>query len=82
MLVRDKENHVYAEVKNLRITYIPAKDRTTSKNWSGLDVIRVQSYRNAISKSLHKGAEIPIESPAAFGQFIAAVCQVYVEGKP
>ena len=82
MLEKDNNNHVYAEVKNLRITYIPAKDRSASNNWAGLDVIRVQSYRNTINKSLHQGGEFPIESPDVFGQLIAAVCQVYVEGKP
>ncbi len=78
---KDSKDHIYAEIENVRVTYIPAKDRDGSKDWAGSDVIRVQAKRDSTSNSLYMGAEFPVPSPEAFGQFIAAVCQVYAEGR-
>jgi len=80
-LQEDGKGHIYAEVNNIRITYIPASDRAEATNWSGSDVIRVQAYKGATDKSLHMGAELPIPSSQVFGQFVAALCQVYTDGK-
>lgn len=80
---KDSAGHTYAEVRNIRVTYVPKKDRAAAKNWAGQDVLRVQSYREDTSggsKSLHMGAEIPVESAEVFGEFVAAICQVYAEG--
>jgi hypothetical protein len=69
------------DVDNIRVTYIPAKDRDGSKDWAGSDVIRVQSYKGAAGSSLHMGAEFPVSTPEVFSQFVAGICQVYAEGR-
>ena len=77
----DKKNHIYTEVGNIRITYVPANDRDVNADWSGYDVIRLQAYRNENNKLLHKGAELPIESPEKFIEFISALLQTYNSGR-
>jgi hypothetical protein len=79
---KDSKGHIYADVENIRVTYIPASDRDASKDWAGSDVIRVQAYKApAPDRSLHMGAEIPISSPEVFGEFVGAICQIYTEGR-
>lgn len=78
---KDVRDHLYLEVENIRVTYIPAKDRDPDADWSGTDVIRVQSYKSPENKALHMGAELPVASPEVFGRFVAAICQVYIEGR-
>lgn len=78
---KDSAGHLYAEIANIRVTYIPARDRDEDKDWSGSDVIRVQAYRGSEDNSLHRGAEFPVSSPEAFGQCVGAICQVYAEGR-
>ncbi len=80
-LPKDGSNHMYAEVENIRITYIPASDRATDKDWSNSDVIRIQSYKSANDKSLNMGAELPIRSTKVFFKFITAIRRVYFEGR-
>jgi hypothetical protein len=77
----DSKGHVYIDVENIRITYIPAADRTEAANWSGSDVIRVQSYKGESDRSLHMGAEFPVPSSEVFGQVVAGICQVYADGR-
>lgn len=81
MLDQDENGHVYMRVENIRITYIPGPDRRPDANWAGSDVIRVQAHKNAVDNSLHMGAELPVPNPEIFAQFVAAICQVYVEGR-
>ena len=78
---RDNKGHIYGRVGNIRVTYIPAADREPEKDWPGSDVIRVQAYKDSTSDSLHRGAEFPVPTPADFADFVAAVCQVYAEGR-
>lgn len=78
---KDSKGHVYVDVDNIRITYIPARDRDGSKEWAGSDVIRVQSYKGPTDRSLHMGAELPVATPEVLGQFVAGICQVYAEGR-
>ena len=80
-LQRDSKDHLYAEVENIRITYIRASDREPNKDWAGFDVIRVQAYKGPNDKSLFMGSEFPVSSPEVFGNFIAAMCSVYIQGK-
>ncbi len=44
----DGRGHVYTNVGNIRITYVPAADRSDSKNWLGSDVLRIQAYRDDV----------------------------------
>lgn len=78
---RDQANHIYEEVANIRITYVPATDRTSAKNWAGCDVLRIQSHKNETDQSLHMGAELPIQSPDVFVDMISKLCAVYHEGR-
>jgi hypothetical protein len=77
---RDDKGHAYAEVGNIRITYIPLSGRNPEADWAGADVIRIQSYKSSNNKSLHMGAEVPIFSNKSFGEFIAALCSAYIRG--
>jgi hypothetical protein len=76
MLEKDKADHSYIEIENIRLTYIPVADRSQNKDWAGSDVMRIQAYKGD-GKSLHMGAEIPISSPEVMIDLIAALCQLY-----
>ena len=78
----DGSNHLYYEVQNIRVTYVPASDRRPEADWAGADVLRIQAYRGDQDASLHRGAEIPIRSAQEFGEFVAALCRTYIEGTP
>lgn len=80
-LKEDGPGHLFAEVENIRITYVPAKDRQPAADWAGSDVLRVQAYRGDGGSSLHKGAELPIASSDVFIELIAALCAVYDQGR-
>ena len=77
----DNRNHYYLEVGNIRVTYVPSEDRDANSDWSGFNVIRIQAYRNDENKSLHLGAELPIESSETFIELISALCSVYNNGR-
>ncbi len=77
----DGPEHVCARVGNIRVTYVPATDRTEMQNWAGSDVLRVQAYRDSESDALHKGAEFPVNTPEAFVDLISGLCSVYNEGR-
>ena len=77
---KDGSNHLYIDIDNVRITYVPSKDRDKSADWAGSDVIRIQAYKGA-GQSLHMGAELPVKSPRVFVKLIAGLCAVYDEGK-
>jgi len=78
---QDGAGHEFLEVDNVRITYVPARDRSPGANWSGSDVLRIQAYRSDSDKSLHMGAELPVRSPDAFIGLIAAICGIYATGR-
>lgn len=78
---RDGAGHLFVDIDNIRITYVPAADRDPDANWAGSDVLRIQSYRGADSSALHRGGEFPVASPEAFSQLIAGLCRVYIEGR-
>ena len=56
----DSKGNTYIEVGNLRLSYIEQKNRSNTKDWPGADVIRIQAYRDSVSKALHQGAEYPV----------------------
>ena len=76
----DQADHAYVEIENIRLTYIPAVDRSCEQDWAGHDVIRMQSYKNTTTKSLHRGAEIPISTPDVLLQLISGLCLIYRNG--
>ncbi len=78
---KDSSNHPFKKVENLRVTFIPAKDRAPDKDWAGYDVLRIQAYKNDHDESLHMGSELPIYSPDVFVELIAALCDIYSEGR-
>ena len=77
----DGPDHLCVRVGNIRITYVPAADRTETQNWAGSDVLRVQAYRDSESDALHKGAEFPVSTPEAFVDLLSSLCVVYNEGR-
>jgi hypothetical protein len=79
---QDSVGHLYVEVGNVRLTYIPARDRSPEADWAGSDVIRVQAYKapGTADKSLHRGAEFPVADAAGFVELIAGLCSVYNTG--
>jgi len=78
---RDGKNHLYVDVDNVRVTYVPASDREQAADWSGQDVLRVQAYRGTGDRSLHMGAELPVSSPDVFVRLVGALCAVFSEGR-
>jgi len=76
----DSTGHVFVEVDNVRITYVPSRDRTAAANWAGSDVIRVQAKKGH-GDALHMGAEFPVADEMAFVRLIEGICQVYREGR-
>lgn len=79
-MTSDSAGHLYVDVENVRVTYVPAKDRSTEADWAGSDVIRIQAYKGQ-GCSLHYGAELPIGSPEVFIDLIAALSTVYRAGR-
>ena len=53
---KDSKGNSYTEVRNIRLTIVKSENRRPDKDWPGMDVIRIQAYRNLTSNSLHKGA--------------------------
>ncbi len=79
---QDQAGHYFSEVDNIRVTYIPAANRAAGKDWSGSDVIRIQSYKNpARHRALQQGAEFPVPSPDALIRFIETLCTAYHGGR-
>ena len=78
---RDSANHVFVEVENIRITYVPATDRAPNSDWAGSDVLRFQAYKNSENRALNPGPEFPVETPQAIIELIEALCQVYNAGQ-
>ena len=78
---QDENGHWFVEVGNLRLTFIPKKDRTDAKDWAGSDVIRIQAYRNNKDKSLHMGAEYPVSGEADITKLMLGIRGVYAKGQ-
>ena len=78
---RDSKNHLYVRIKNIRITFIPSKDRANDKDWSSSDVIRIQAYKDTASESLHRGIELPVPNSDAAEMAAKGIIQVYREGR-
>lgn len=72
-LQKDSDNRPYIEIGNIRLTYIPAGDKSS-------EVILFQARAEDGSQP-EKGAEVPIQSPKEFYSLVSALCQVYVEGR-
>lgn len=77
----DSAGHLFQDVDNVRVTYVPAADRKPELNWAGSDVVRLQSYKQGTTGALHMGAELPVASPDAFVALISVLCAVYNEGR-
>lgn len=80
-LKTDSKGQLYADVDNVRITYVPAERPNPEAVWTRHDAIRIQAYREGTTGALHSGAELPIPSSEVFAQFVAAICQVYTDGR-
>ena len=76
MIQRDGANHLFTEVENIRITYVPARDREEVDNWAGSDVLRVQAYLGSDGCRLHEGAELPVPNAEVFVELVSALCVI------
>jgi hypothetical protein len=74
----DGSQHVYVEVDNVRLTFVPASDRSEAKDWAGKDVIRIQAHQANKGNALHMGAEFPVGGVEQVGQLVSAICQLYL----
>jgi len=72
----DSAGDRYVEINNVRVTLVLAKDRPQGKDWAGQAVLRVQAYKNAKGKAMHKGAELPAGEAKTILNFIEAVAQL------
>ena len=75
----DSKGNRYTEIKNIRLSYIKSTDRKPDKDWPGMDVIRIQAYRDENSKSLHRGAEIPIDKKEDIIDLIRELLEIHKE---
>jgi hypothetical protein len=75
----DKNGNKYLEAKNVRVSYVKQKNRASSKNWPGSDVIRIQAYTGE-GQRLHQGAEYPVDD-SGVAALIDAIEKIYVEGR-
>jgi hypothetical protein len=78
---KDAAGHEYVDVENIRLTYVPASDRSRAADWAQSDVIRLQAYKGPHDRSLHMGAELPVSSSDTFVRLIEGLCKVYGAGK-
>ena len=74
----DKRGNPYLQTTWTRLTYIASGKRPVGKNWSGSDVIRIQSKKGK-GNALQQGAEIPIKDKKELGQFIASIVEIFGE---
>ena len=77
---RDSSDHLFADVGNLRITYIPAADRSDEADWADSDVLRIQAYKGE-GNALNLGPEFPVSSPEEMINLIQTLCNVYRAGQ-
>ena len=78
---QDGNNHWFVEVGNLRLTFIPKKDRPNAKDWAGSDVIRIQARRNDRNASLHMGAEYPVSGESDVTKLMLGLRGLYAKSQ-
>jgi hypothetical protein len=66
----DSNGQTYYEVDNVRITCLKS-------TFAGTPGLRIQSYRKdpSVSKSLNRGAEVPLPDEASGLRFVATILQ-------
>jgi hypothetical protein len=79
----DKSGHLYTDVGNIRIAYIPRQSRNTTKDWANSDVIRISAYKQDpnVSQAMHRGAELPIEDARTFIALMSSLCAIFNAGQ-
>lgn len=71
---RDSVGNPYIDVGEwTRITLVLPYQREESKDWAGCAVLRVQTYRELATASLHRGAEFPITNAGDILTLIQAI---------
>ncbi|KGE84807.1 MAG: hypothetical protein NXI01_10005 [Gammaproteobacteria bacterium] len=78
-MLTDGAGNKYVEFENIRFTIVKQNERDSSKDWPESDVLRIQAYRNSESKSLHRGAEIPIKSKEDLIKIVKSILEIYDE---
>lgn len=75
----DSKGNLYTEIEHVRITYVKANHRLAQKNWPGMDVIRIQRYRDLNFSSLHRGAEIPVNNKEGIIEIVRKLLEIHKE---
>lgn len=76
-LSKDNKGNDFIEVNNIRITYVRNENRSSEKAWSGSDVLRIQAKISGENDRLHRGAELPIDSPQSILQLMEGILSLY-----
>lgn len=78
----DGPGNIYIDVGPTRVTYVCRDDRDEDDDWAGVDVIRIQTYREGEdreSDALHGlGVEIPV-TETNIPRFQAAIAALLFE---
>ncbi len=75
---KDSKGHLYVDIgEATRLTIEPGAERAAAKNWAGCTVLRVQTYRNDESSSMHMGPEIPIPDAQAVMDLAVGLFELY-----
>lgn len=78
-MLTDGSGNKYVVLENIRFTIVKQSKRDSTKDWPESDVLRIQAYRNSESKSLHRGAEIPIKSKDDLIEIVKSLLEIYDE---
>ncbi|MCH2450262.1 MAG: hypothetical protein MK198_08955 [Gracilimonas sp.] len=76
---KDKKGNQFVSVSNIRITYVSKQSRSSVKDWSEGDVLRIQSYRGN-GEALNIGPELDLKEPDTILELIEALTRL-IRGK-
>ncbi len=73
MTLRDSSLNPYIDIENVRITMVDKSNKPSQKDWAGtMKYLRIQAYTGK-GKSLHRGAELPVEDVGKILEFIGSI---------
>lgn len=75
-MAEDSSGNQYEEVSNVRLTYVSQASRSSAKDWSEGDVLRIQAYRGE-GDALHQGPEVDLKDPGTILELIEALARLY-----
>lgn len=76
---KDEKGNQFVNVSNIRITYVSKRSRSSIKDWSEGDVLRIQAYRGK-GNALYQGPELDLKEPDTILELIEALTRL-IRGK-